>query len=77
MALTAKQRSHNLVPSPLNPPDDEHSNVACPHCGASVGKPVRVATRKADATSVDVTMGCQDCKTTWIVQKLTHDEPPA
>jgi hypothetical protein len=58
-------------------PDDQKLNVACPHCGARVGKPLSVSTRKGDSASVDVKMNCSDCNQSWIVQKLTHDDPPA
>jgi len=65
-------------------PPHEQLLVACPHCGAPQGKPIRVATvrrrrkeESADDESVDITMGCDGCEQTWMVQKLTHDEPPA
>jgi hypothetical protein len=56
-------------------PDDEPktAEVACPHC-AALAKPLRVSTRKGDSTHVDVTMRCDDCDHTWIVQKLTIDK---
>lgn len=62
---------------PLEP--DHRPGVACPHCGANQGRPVKVATMKPtdDAESVDITMSCRDCRQTWIVQKLTHETPPA
>ena len=56
---------------------DEHPQIACPHCGAQFGRPVSVSTRKDDQGVMDIKMGCKDCNHTWIVQKLTHDNPPA
>jgi ribosomal protein S27E len=58
------------------PPDDQQLNVACPHCGAQIGKPTSVSTRKGDTNHVDVKMNCRDCNHSWVVQKLTHDDPP-
>ena len=64
-----------------SPPPDRNPNhklnVACPHCGAQIGKPLSVSTRKGDSGSVDVKLKCGDCSHSWIVQKLTHYEPPA
>jgi ribosomal protein S27E len=65
------------APTPNHLPDDYQLNVACPHCGAPIGKPLSVSTRKGDTASVDVRLKCTDCEHSWIVQKLTHDDPPA
>jgi ribosomal protein S27E len=65
------------TPPPKPPPDDYTVDVACPHCGAVIGRPTSVSTRKGDPSSVDVKMACADCNHLWVVQKLTNDEPPA
>ena len=59
------------------PPDDYQVEVPCPNCGAHVGAPIRVSTRKLDPGTVDVTMQCKDCGVTWVMQKLIHDTPPS
>jgi DNA-directed RNA polymerase subunit M/transcription elongation factor TFIIS len=58
-------------------PGDQKLNVACPHCGAQFGHPTSVATRRGDSGKVDVRLSCRTCNHSWIVQKLTHDDPPA
>jgi hypothetical protein len=58
------------------PSDNEPPNVPCPHCMTHVVKPVSVSTRKGDPTAVDVKMLCTECNHIWVVQKLTHDDPP-
>jgi transposase-like protein len=65
-----------LSSSPRDVSDDQKLNVTCPHCGVDYGRPTSVATRKGDSGKVDVQLTCRGCKQTWIVQKLTHDDPP-
>ncbi len=56
---------------------DEQPSVACPHCSAHTAEVKTVATNKDDNSTVNITMFCRDCKQTWMVQKLAHDEAPA
>jgi hypothetical protein len=65
-----------MTASSQAPPDNEPPNVPCPHGMAHVVKPVSVSTRKGDTAAVDVKMLCKECNHTWVVQKLTHDDPP-
>lgn len=56
------------------PPDEPQTlNVACPNCTAQVTHPIKVETRKGDESQVDVTMNCDTCQQTFIVQKLTDN----
>lgn len=48
-------------------------NVACPHCAAHITRALKVTTVKGEPWTVDVTMLCEQCQKTWIVQKLTSD----
>jgi hypothetical protein len=64
---------------PLKPPleREEQPSVACPHCAAHTGQVKSVATDKGNSGVVNITMLCRDCRQSWMVQKLTHEYPPA
>ena len=64
---------------PSKPPleREQQPDTACPHCTAQMGQPSHVATEKGKPGQVTITMTCRDCGQTWMVQKLTHEDPPS
>lgn len=58
--------------------EDQQPSTSCPHCDAHTARPVEVTTSNKDEPDiVRIKMKCQDCGATWMVKKMTHDDPPA